>query len=109
MKEYCNICGRELLEDVLVVDTSLDMKPIPFKDVQGDKSDLICVECAIDSVENPPFVCTRCGQTIEFNEKLYIFREATTKPGGPKENSKVTYLGDIYICGTCFDETMKPE
>ena len=40
MKEYCNICGRELLEDVLVVDTSLDMKPIKFKDVQGDKSDL---------------------------------------------------------------------
>ncbi|MCO5383266.1 MAG: hypothetical protein NHB15_15280 [Methanosarcina barkeri] len=54
MKEYCNICGRKLLEDVLVVDTSLDMKPIKFKDVHGDKSDLICIECAIDSVENPP-------------------------------------------------------
>jgi hypothetical protein len=24
MKEYCNICGRELLEDMLVVDTSRD-------------------------------------------------------------------------------------
>ncbi|WP_268989092.1 hypothetical protein [Methanosarcina barkeri] len=22
MKEYCNICGRELLEDMLVVDTA---------------------------------------------------------------------------------------
>ncbi len=38
MKEYCNICGRELLEDVLVVDTSLDMKPIKFKEVQGGRS-----------------------------------------------------------------------
>ena len=109
MKEYCNICGRELLEDVLVVDTSLDMKPIKFKDVHGDKSDLICIECAIDSVENPPFVCTRCGQPIEFNEKFYVFREATTKPGGPKVDFKETCMGDKYICSACFDETMNPE
>ena len=109
MKEYCNICGRELLEDVLVVDTSLDMKPIKFKDVHGDKSDLICIECAIDSVENPPFVCTRCGQPIEFNEKFYVFREATTKPGGPKVDFKETCMGDKYICSTCFNETMNPE
>ncbi len=108
MKEYCNICGRELLEDVLVVDTSLDMKPIKFKDVQGDKFDLICIECAIDSVENPPFVCTRCGQPIEFNEKFYVVREATTKPGGPKVDFKETCIGDKYICRTCFDETMNP-
>ena len=71
MKEYCNICGRELLEDVLVVDTSQDMKPIKFKDVHGDKSDLICIECAADSVENPPFLCSRCGQPIEFGEHFY--------------------------------------
>ena len=109
MKEYCNICGRELMEDVLVVDTSLDMKPIKFKDVHGEKSDLICIECAIDSVENPPFVCTRCGQPIEFNEKFYVFREATTKPGGPRVDFKETCLDDKYICNTCFDETMNPE
>lgn len=55
IKEFCNICGRELMEDVLVVDTSQDMKPIKFQDVHGgDKSDLICIECAADSVENPP-------------------------------------------------------
>jgi hypothetical protein len=108
-KEYCNICGRELLEDVLVVDTSQDMKPIKFKDVHGDKSDLICIECAIDSVENPPFVCSRCGQPIEFNEKFYVFREATTKPGGPKVNFKETCLGDKYVCSTCFCEMMNPE
>jgi hypothetical protein len=109
MKEYCNICGRELLEDVLVVDTSLDMKPIKFRDVHGEKFDLICIECAIDSVENPPFVCTRCGQPIEFNEKFYVFKEATTKPGGPRVNFKETCLDDKYICSTCFDETMNPD
>jgi len=109
MKEYCNICGRKLLEDVLVVDTSLDMKPIKFKDVHGDKSDLICIECAIDSVENPPFVCSRCGQPVEFNEKFYVLREATTKPGGPKLDFKETCLDDKYICSTCFCEMMTPE
>jgi hypothetical protein len=109
MKEFCNICGRELLEDVLVVDTSMDMKPIKFKDIHGDKTDLICIECAIDSVENPPFVCSRCGQPIEFNEKFYVFKEATTKPGGPKVDFKETCLDDKYICITCFVEIMNPE
>ena len=109
MKEYCNICGRELLEDVLVVDTSLDMKPIKFKDVHGDKSDLICIECAIDSIENPPFVCSRCGQPVEFNEKFYVLREATTKPGGPKLDFKETCLDDKYVCSTCFCDIMNPE
>ena len=109
MKGYCNICGQKLLEDVLVVDTSLDMKPIKFRDVHGEKSDLICIECAIDSVENPPFVCTRCGQPIEFNEKFYVFKEATTKPGGPRVDFKETCLDDKYICSTCFDETMNPD
>ena len=74
MKEFCNICGRELLEDVLVVDTSQDMKPIKFKDVHGDKSDLICIECATDSVENPPFLCSRCGHPVEFGEHLYVLK-----------------------------------
>ena len=73
MKEYCNICGRELLEDVLVVDTSLDMKPIKFK------------------------------------EKFYVFKEATTKPGGPKVDFKEICLDDKYICSTCFSEIMNPE
>ena len=109
MKEYCNICGRELLEDVLVVDTSMDMKPIKFRDVHGDKSDLICIECAIDSVENPPFICSRCGQPIEFHEKFYVFREATTKPGGPVVDFKETCLNDKYICCECFKEIMSPE
>lgn len=109
MKEFCNICGRELFEDVLVVDTSMDMKPIKFKDVHGDKSDLICIECAIDSVENPPFICSRCGQPIEFNEKFYVFREATTKPGGPKVDFRETCLDDKYICTACFEEIMNPE
>jgi hypothetical protein len=109
MKKYCNICGRELLEDVLVVDTSQDLKPIKFKDVHGDKSDLICTECAIDSIENPPFVCSRCGQTIEFSEKFYIFREASAKPGGPRVNFKEKHLDDKYICGTCFEEVMSSE
>ncbi|RPJ75427.1 MAG: hypothetical protein EHM20_08955 [Alphaproteobacteria bacterium] len=109
MKEHCNICGQELLEEVLVVDTSLDMKPIKFKDVHGDKSDLICIECAIDSIENPPFVCSRCGQPIEFNEKFYVFREATTKPGGPKVDFKEKRLDDKYICSTCFAEIINPE
>lgn len=109
MKEYCNICGRKLLEDVLVVDTSLDMKPIKYKDVHGDKSDLICIECAIDSIENPPFVCSRCGQPIEFNEKLYVFREATTKPGGPRVDFKEKRLDDKYICSTCFEEIINPD
>jgi hypothetical protein len=109
MKEYCNICGRELLEDVLVVDTSLDMKPIKFKEVQGEKSDLICIECAIDSVENPPFVCSRCAQPIEFNEKFYVFREATTKPGGPEVDFKKTCLDDRYVCSACFCEMMSSE
>lgn len=109
MAEYCNICGRELLEDVLVVDTSLDMKPIMFRDVHGDRSDLICIDCAIDSVENPPFVCSRCGQPIEFNEKFYIFKEAVTKPGGPKVDFKESCLEDKYVCSTCFDEIMNPD
>jgi hypothetical protein len=109
MNEYCNICGRELLEDVLVVDTSQDMKPIKFKDVHGDKSDLICIECAIDSIENPPFICSRCGQPIEFNEKFYIIREASAKPGGPRVNFKEKRLDDKYICRTCFEEIMSPE
>jgi hypothetical protein len=108
MKEYCNICGRELLEDVLVVDTSQDMKPIKFKDVHGDKSDLICIECAIDSIENPPFICSRCGQPIEFNEKFYVFREASAKPGGPRVNLKEKCLDDKYICSSCFEEIMSP-
>ena len=109
MKEYCNICGRKLLEDVLVVDTSQDMKPIKFKDVHGDKSDLICIGCAIDSIENPPFICSRCGQPIEFNEKFYIIREASAKPGGPRVNFKEKRLDDKYICSTCFEEIMSPE
>ena len=109
MKDYCNICGRELLEDVLVVDTSLDMKPIKFKEVHGDKSDLICIECAIDSIKNPPFVCSRCGQPIEFNEKFYVFRDATTKPGGPKVDFKEKDLDDRYVCSTCFSEIMISE
>jgi hypothetical protein len=109
MREYCNICGRELLEDVLVVDTSLDMKPIKFKDVHGDKSDLICIECAIDSIENPPFACSRCGQAIEFNEKFYVFRGAIAKPAGPSVDFKEKRLDDKYICSTCFEEIMSPE
>jgi hypothetical protein len=109
MKEYCNICGRELLEDVLVVDTSQDMKPIKFKDVHGDKSDLICIECVIDSIENPPFVCSRCGQPIEFNEKFYIFRGASAKPGGPTVSFKEKSLDDKYICCTCFEDIMSPD
>jgi hypothetical protein len=109
MTEYCNICGRELLEDVLVVDTSLDMKPIMFRDVQGDKSDLICIDCAIDSVENPPFRCSRCGQPIEFNEVFYVFKEAVAKPAGPKIDFKRNCLEDKFICSTCFDELMNPE
>jgi hypothetical protein len=91
------------------VDTSLDMKPIKFKEVQGAKSDLICIECAIDSIKNPPFVCSRCGQPIEFNEKFYVFREAITKPGGPKVDFKEIFLDDRYVCSTCFSETMIPE
>ena len=109
MKEFCNICGRELNEDVLVVDTSQDMKPIKFKDVHGDKSDLICIECAADSVENPPFLCSRCGQPIEFGEHFYILKIGTTKPGGPKVDFKETSLEDKYVCITCYEEFMNPE
>ncbi len=108
MKEYCNICGRELLEDIVVVDTSLDMKPITFKEVHGDKSDLICIECAIDAVENPPFVCGRCAQPIEFNEKFYVFREAISKPSGPKVDLCV-HTEENYICDECYNEIMNPE
>jgi hypothetical protein len=111
MTDYCNICGicgQELLEDVVVVDTSLDMKPIPFKEVHGDKSDLICIECAIDAVENPPFVCGRCAQPIEFNEKFYVFREAISKPSGPKVDLCV-HTEENYICSECYNEIMNPE
>lgn len=109
MKEFCNICGRELMEDVLVVDTSQDMKPIKFKDVHGDKSDLICVKCALDSVENPPFLCSRCGHPVEFSEHFYVIRKGTTKPGGPEVDLKETCIDDKYICLTCFEEIMNPE
>lgn len=109
MKEYCNICGRELLEDVMVVDTSQDMKPIKFKDVHGDKSDLICIECAVDSIENPPFLCSRCGQPLEFSEHFYVVRKGTTKPGGLKVDLKESCLDDKYICLTCFEEILNPE
>jgi hypothetical protein len=109
MKEFCNICGRELMEDVLVVDTSQDMKPIKFKDVHGDKSDLICIECAADSVENPPFLCSRCGQPVEFGEHFYVLRMGTAKPGGPKVDFKEVTLDDKCICLTCFEEFMNPE
>jgi hypothetical protein len=109
MKRCCNICGRELLQGVMVVDTSQDMKPIKFKDVHGDKSDLICIECAIDSIENPPFACSRCGQPIEFNEKFYIIREASAKPGGPRVDFKEKRLDDKYVCRTCFEGIMSPE
>jgi hypothetical protein len=72
MKEYCNICGRELLEDVLVVDTSQDMKPIKFKDVHGDKSDLICVECAAESVRiHPSYVRDVGSQSNSVSTFMY--------------------------------------
>lgn len=109
MKEYCNICGRELLEDVLVVDTSQEMKPIKFKDVHGDKSDLICIECATDSVENPPFLCSRCGQPIEFGEHLYVLMPGILKPGGPIVDFKETCTDNICVCVTCFEEFMTLE
>lgn len=109
MKEFCNICGRELMEDVLVVDTSQDMKPIKFKDVHGDKSDLICIECAADSVENPPFLCSRCGQPVEFGEHFYVLRMGTIKPGGPKVDFREVSPADKCICLACFDEFMNPE
>lgn len=109
VKEFCNICKRELLEDVLVVDTSQDMKPIKFKDVHGDKSDLICVECAADSVENPPFLCSRCGQPVEFGEHFYVLRLGTIKPGGLKVDFKESSTDDKCICLTCFEEFMNPE
>ena len=35
MKKFCNICGRELLENVPVVDTSQDMIPIKFEELRG--------------------------------------------------------------------------
>lgn len=109
MKEYCNICGRELLEDVLVVDTSQDMKPIKFKDVHGDKSDLICIECAADSVENPPFLCSRCGQPVEFGEHFYVLKIEILKPGGPKDDLKESPGEEKCICLTCYEEFMNPE
>jgi len=107
-KEYCNICGRELLEDVLVVDTSQDMKPIKFKDVHGDKSDLICIECATESVENPPFLCSRCGQPVEFGEHFYVLKMGTVKPSGPKVDFKEISSEDKCICITCYEEFMNP-
>lgn len=108
-KEFCNICGRELMEDVLVVDTSQDMKPIRFKDVHGDMSDLICIECAIDSIENPPFLCSRCGQPIEFGEHLYVVRLGLLKPGGSTTNNNDKSAKEKYICITCFEEFMSVE
>ncbi|HIH95007.1 TPA: hypothetical protein HA338_13645 [Methanosarcina acetivorans] len=108
-KEFCNICSRELLEDVLVVDTSQDMKPIKFKDVHGDKSDLICIECAADSIENPPFLCSRCGQPVELGEHFYILKVGTTKPGGPRVDSEEKCTEDRYICIRCYDEFMNLE
>lgn len=108
-KEFCNICDRELMEDVLVVDTSQDMKPIRFKDVHGDKSDLICIECAIDSIENPPFLCSRCGQPIEFGEHLYVVRLGLLKPGGSTTNNNDKSTKEKYICITCFEEFMNVE
>jgi hypothetical protein len=109
VKEFCNICGLELMEDALVVDTSQDMKPIKFKDVHGDKSDLICIECATDSIENPPFLCSRCGQPIEFGEHSYIFRLGILKPGGSTVNFTGTSADDNCICITCFEEFMNVE
>jgi hypothetical protein len=109
MKEFCNICGQELLEDVLVVDTSQDMKPIKFKDVHGDKSDLICVECAAESVENPPFLCSRCGQPVELGEHFYVLRIGTIKPGGPKVDLKEVSPDEKCICITCYEEFVNPE
>jgi len=106
MRKYCNICGLSLLENEPVVDTSLDMKPKKLKDAYGDKSDLICIGCAIDSIMNPPFVCSRCGQSIEFNEKFFISRKATTKPGGPKVDFKKACLDEKYICIACFEAVM---
>ncbi len=108
-KEFCNICGRELTGDLLVVDTSQEMKPVKFKDVQGDKSDLICVECAADSIENPPFLCSRCGQPIELGEHFYILKFGTTKPGGAKVDSEEECPEDKYICIRCHDEFMNLE
>lgn len=109
VKEFCNICGRELLEDVLVVDTSQEMKLIKFKDVHGDKSDLICVDCATDSVENPPFLCSRCGQPIEFGEHLYVLKLGILKPGGTVVDLKETSDDEKCICLTCFEEFMNVE
>ncbi len=109
IKEFCNICGRELMEDVLVVDTSQDMKPIKFQDVHGDKSDLICIECAADSVENPPFLCSRCGQPVEFGEHFYMLRMGIVKPGCLKVDFKEVSPDDKCICLTCFEEFMNPE
>jgi hypothetical protein len=44
----------------------------------GDKSDLICIECAIDSVENPPSY-VQDVQPVEFNEKFYVLRISNYK------------------------------
>lgn len=109
VKEFCNICGLELMENILVVDTSLDMKPIKFKDIHGDKSDLICIECATDSIENPPFLCSRCGQPIEFGEHLCTFRLGILKPGGSTVNYKETAADDKCICIACLEEFMNVE
>ena len=84
MKEYCNICGRELLEDVLVVDTSLDMKPIKFKEVHGDKSDLICIECAIDSIENPPLYVQDAGSQSNLMKSSMCSRRQPQNLAVPK-------------------------
>ncbi|MDD2439372.1 MAG: hypothetical protein PHD41_04000 [Methanosarcinaceae archaeon] len=106
MSEYCNICGRKLRMDTQVVDTSLDMRPIPFNEVQGDNSDLICIDCAIEAVENPPIVCSRCGQPIEFSEKVYVFEKAVAKPAGPLIKEEKNSLEDRHLCGSCFDDIM---
>ncbi|MDD3043307.1 MAG: hypothetical protein PHV51_09000 [Methanosarcinaceae archaeon] len=109
MPEYCNICSRKLKEEALVVDTSLDMRPILFNEVQGDKSDLICIDCAIDAVENPPFVCSRCGQPIEFNEIFYVFKKAVAKPAGPTVKDEESCSEDRHLCSTCFEDIMGSE
>ena len=82
------------------------MKPIKFKDVHGDKSDLICIECATESVENPPFLCSRCGQPVEFGEHFYILKMGTIKPGGPNVDFKEISPDDKCICVACYEEFM---
>lgn len=109
MKKFCNICGRELLENVPVVDTSQDMIPIKFEEVRGDNSDLICIECAVESVEYPPFLCSRCGQPVEFGEHFYVLRVGTLKPSGPKIDLKEVSPDEKCICVACYEELMNLE